>query len=333
MISSLKQRTYYLPVILPLVALAVGFAVQRALSFAWVEVLPPAFRIDRLAIAAAEADARYLAAAMFVVLFMACLGSAGFAFIATWRSTPKEKRVRLFAEIVAIAAVTFGVVLLLEYGGRFARHDLGAGVFERTIGSYPFGGAMLDILDLLVLAANVAALGAAVVIAVAACWMAPPAIQDPEPGEIEALAADLAGRLRLLKHLLASGAIVLVAALFCMQAWRHWPAAFMTDETVKASYLAIADASVQFESFLYVVILIAAFLPVAMHLKAAGAKLADAMVAADPAIAPARARWLKSHGLVLDPWERAQRILAVMSPFIPAVFPWLIEAIGGMFSG
>jgi len=329
----MKQRTYYLPVILPLVTLAVGFAVQRALSFAWVEVLPPAFRIDRLAIAAAEAEARYQAGALFVILFMACLGTAGFAFIATWRSTPKEKRVRLFVEIVAIAAVTFGVVLLLEYGGRFARYDLGAGVFERTIGSYPFGGAMLGILDLLVLAANVAALGAAVVIAVAACWMAPPTIENPDPGEIDALAADLAGRLRLLKHLLVSAAILLVAGLFCMQGWRHWPAAFMADEKVKASYLAIADASVQFEASLYVVILIAAFLPVAMHLKAAGSKLADAMAEADPSVASARERWLKSRGLMLTPWERAQRILAVISPFLPAVTPSLIDAVERLFSG
>jgi len=329
----MKQRTYYLPVILPLVALAVGVAVQRALSFAWVEVLPPAFRVDRVAIAAAEAAARYQTVAMFVILFMTCLGVAGFAFVMTWRSTPKEKRIRLFVEIVAIAAVTFGLVVLLELGGRFARHDLGAGVFERTIGSYPFGGAMLGILDLLVLASNVAALGAAVVVAVAACWMAPPAIEDPDPGDIEALAADIAARLQRLKHLLFSAAILLVAGLFCMQAWRHWPAAFLTDDKVRETYLAIADASIQSEAALFVVILISAFLPVAMHLKAAGAKLADALVAADPAAAPARETWLKSRGLVLRPWERAQRIIAVVSPFLPAALPPLLEAVKGLFSG
>jgi len=82
-----------------------------------------------------------------------------------------------------------------------------------------------------------------------------------------------------------------------------------------------------------VVILIAAFLPVAMHLKAAGWKLADAIVAAEPAMASSRERWLKTHGLMLTPWERAQRILAVISPLLPAVLPSFLDAVERLFSG
>jgi hypothetical protein len=132
--------------------------------------------------------------------------------------------------------------------------------------------------------------------------------------DVEAAARKIARGMHDLKLLLFLAALVLVASLVQVEAWRGWPAAFWSDHKFPAEHQNAVRALVSFRAVLYVSVLAAIFLPPAIRLREAGRWLAN--LHSGLADEQARQRWLNDTGLALSFGEQAKRVVAVISPFL-----------------
>jgi hypothetical protein len=150
--------------------------------------------------------------------------------------------------------------------------------------------------------ADIASLLSAAALAVAAAALVPPAMPVPagspplvNRADVDAAARKIARAMHDLKLLLFLAALVLVASLVQVEAWRGWPAAFWSDHKFPAEHQNAVRALVSFRAVLYVSVLAAIFMPPAIRLREAGRWLANLHSGlADEA---ARQRWLNDTAL------------------------------------
>ena len=306
------------------VAAPVAVAVLGLIVLPWflggdILVRPPEFKPE--AIAGGEAGARLWVATTLIILIVATIAAVA---LSLW--TMCERHWLAWGALWTVVVV--GAIAWFAASRDFAVIDhLGKDVFKVTLGAYPAGGASLRALARAVDIANLAGIVAAVAVAVAVAGLAPAPFQPAAaatPAQlrdaIDRAVRDIAGRARDLKYLLFAAAMVLFVAVVFMKAWRGWPLAYWDDagrQTAGKAYETVAAASVSYDACLFVLVLAAIFIPTALRLRAAGRDVAasDPAVGNDPA---ARDRWLTAHGIVLSVSEQAQRVIAIVLPFLAA---------------
>ena len=307
------------------VAAPVATAVLGLIVLPWflggdILIQPPEVKPE--AIAGGEAGARLWVATTLVILIVATIAAVA---LSLW--TMYERgclgRGALWTVVVAGAMAWFAA------SRDFAIIDhLGNGVFDKTVGHYPAGGAVLAALKRSIDVANIAGIVVATAVAVAVACLAPMPLQPGAAADIDQAVRDIAGRARDLKYLLFAAAMVLFVAVVFMKAWRDWPLAYWDEAGRQAAgkaYEAVAAASVSYDACVFVLVLAAIFIPMALRLRAAGREVAarDPAVGSDPA---ARDRWLTAHGIVLSVSEQAQRVIAIVLPFLAAPAGDLVQA-------
>jgi len=195
--------------------------------------------------------------------------------------------------------------------------------------------------------ANALGIAGAVFIAICVCAIAPktpPGAAPCENGdtptdentisalkkEVEAYADDLEARTRWLKYLLFGAAAILIAGVANMQIWRAWPTAILTavDANTGMAYQQFADASIVYHSFLFALILIAIFVPMAAWMQRNARVLSETAKACKLLEVKTAATWRQENGLTLSFSENIQRILAVLSPILAGPILELIK--GGL---
>lgn len=203
---------------------------------------------------------------------------------------------------------------------------LGASVFDLTLNAYWQQTGILFSLSEWVDIANVMGISGAVFIAICVCAIAPAALPKPRSVSetpafkvvVERMADDLEARTRWLKYLLFGASAVLISAIANMQAWRGWPVPVLkaVDPDTAKAYEALANATTQYHAFLFVLILIAIFLPMAMWLRR-NARILSELAKENgliPNITPTA--WREANGLSLSFSEGMQRVVAVVSPLL-----------------
>lgn len=304
-------------------AVAAPFAVAAVGSylmpwFLWPDISIKVPTWQAANIAGPEASARLWVATTFLVLIVAAIGAMIAVAALMLRHFERPALGIGIATAVALAAMlgvgVFGAFDLVEHLG---------GVFEATVGRYPTPESGLAFLRRMILVGNIAGITAAAFIAVAVAALVPPVLPDiagntPEEvrKSIDAVASELASKVRAMKYLIIAAAMVLLAAVVHMKAWRDWPLAFFSEkDPAYKSYEALAGATVTYDAFYFVLILAAMFLPMSWWLRNTGSQLAalDPAVGGDPA---AQQRWLTANGITLTFGEQAQRFITIVSPFL-----------------
>lgn len=269
----------------------------------------------------AEATSRFSAASALLLQIMASVAAVFLAYRVLWRRVAVTKRIAA-CFVVGGVGVVAGVA---TFGGPRLYTFLGKDLFEQTLGSYPVANTHLGLLDSMINIGNLCAATAGTLLVVAVSYLLPPPPSKPARQSAPDIKAamdrdvgELAGRVHDLKLMLFAAAAVLFTGVVFMKAWRDWPLAFWPetgDAAGREAYRVLAAATVNYQAFHCVLILAAIFIPVAMALRDAGQRLAaqDPSVGADPA---ARDRWLASAGVSLSISEQAQRLFAIVTPYL-----------------
>jgi hypothetical protein len=195
----------------------------------------------------------------------------------------------------------------------------------------------LGLLNAIVFLSNWLAILVGTLIAFAVPTLAPSkrtAREAGAPVDVETAARDLAARNRSLKYLLFATAGFLFAGLVHFKSWSSWPLAYWTTATLKhppsvvagkAGYEAVQSAMINAEATLYVLIMFAAFGPMAFWLR----HMASNLAARVPDVASGKVKaddWLAARGVALSIGEHAQRLAALLSPFLAAPLIELIKS-------
>jgi hypothetical protein len=307
------------PLIVPVCVAAIGLFISELFAVRNVPITGPA-SWDAAAIAFAETEARWWVGTTTVALLATAIGAlAGAGYIVfnnPDRQLYRQPAIGLFAVLAATGAIF--VTVLVTSGDA----ELGGTLFSKTIGAYPAANAPRWLGPMTIpKIADIASLLSAAALAVAAAALVPPAMPVPagspplvNRADVDAAARKIARAMHDLKLLLFLAALVLVASLVQVEAWRGWPAAFWSDHKFPAEHQNAVRALVSFRAVLYVSVLAAIFMPPAIRLREAGRWLANLHSGlADEA---ARQRWLNDTGLALSFGEQAKRVVALISPFL-----------------
>jgi len=296
-----------------------------------------------------QADARYWVAT--TTLLLACMALAAAVLtvkIIGHETSAYPRRRRILTWFAALSSIAITVFLLTSGGPSYDR--LGKDVFVQTV-FVPQGicetakncppssssscqgfalecrlwGQPRDLVKMAIDIANVAATIAAVLVAVAICSLRRP-LAGVTPADMDSDAADLARRIRWLKYLLVVAAVVLFFGVVQMQSWRYWPLAAWPEakspQLAHDNYKKLADGSIHLQAAHFTLILIAIFAPMALWLRQQARDLAQRAL---PGGGPdSQLRWLEARQLVLPANEMAQRVLALVSPYLAAPLLTLI---------
>jgi hypothetical protein len=290
----------------------------------------------------------YLYATSLLALIVASVGAVATSVLIVLQEneTRSRPRRRFFVIPVLFSGLIF--LTMTSYGDAESTVDfLGDQVFELAVVLHWAKMGLPFTLASWIDFANALGISGAVFIAICVCAIAPKAppmirtrtvdetdLNEDEKKKLSAQIAiavdDLEARTRWLKYLLFGAASILIAAVANMQAWRGWPNVVLdavNADTGKA-YKLLADASITYHSFLFVMILIAIFMPMAVWMQQNARILSESAKALGLIQMKTPAMWRQENGLALSFSENMQRILAVISPIL--VGPLFELAKGGL---
>lgn len=327
------QPAALLPLAAPLAITVIGFSLFQHLNNANIPIaLPASWAPDYVP---REAAARYWVGTTFIILLAACLGTACYCAYGIKRYVSATGDVGVLFVTVVLAAA---VALVVTGGGDPLYLDLGKGVFAATLFGY-FAQVHLSqsLLPNIIIVSNLAAIGAATLVAVAVSILVPAPPPEgasgapPAKTRIDAAADALAAQNAELKYLLFCAAAVLLLGLALMKAWGEWPLAFFDRSSAEAAaFRGLVSAVIGFQATLFVLILAAIFVPAWLRLHKAARALGELELlrirqAGSGGIAM-RERWLGEKGLVPSLGELCQRVFAIVSPYLAAPLLSLIES-------
>ncbi|MBI2586387.1 MAG: hypothetical protein HYW28_11055 [Rhodospirillales bacterium] len=294
----------------------------------------------RYAADAAFAVKAFFFAATMLGLAVACIAAMAASMVIVWKASKSESYSPwgFFALAWIVSALVF-VFLYAFDDGRSTIDHLGTDVFKLAVDKPWTKLGYPSDLRTWIKIANGLASGGAVFVALCICTLAPPPLPTAlnETGETKVIltraAQEIEERVRSLKYLLFWASAILVTGVANMQAWRDWPTLVLDkwDKATSAEFKQLAAASVGYDSFLFFLILVAMFLPMAVWLQSSAQKLGES--AAEYAIAESAANWLSSKGLTLSFNEMAQRLIAVLSPILAAPILELVKALALLGQG
>ena len=315
-----KKSAMVWPILPPFIMLAAGFILFPGIMYPGSLTAAPKW--EAASILAAESSSRYWTATTLLILAAVCAAAIILSSMVIWRRLGKEEGCKGFVCVGLVAIAALIIVSTLQSTEMY--FYLGKDVFDKTIGSFPASGVGLKTLDNMINFGNVISIVAAAFITVAVAALTP--VPLPKKGKDESknrAATDdairgLSERVRNLKYLLFAAAIVLFAGLVFMKAWREWPLAYWgtsTSDNNGDTFKGLVTATINFQASHFSLVLAAIFLPMALWLREAGRSLAesDSAIGNDPA---AQERWLSSKGVSLALSEQAQRLFAIVSPFL-----------------
>jgi len=274
----------------------------------------------------------YVFAASLLALLVTCAAAimASVLIVQQESDTPSRLRWRFLAIPALFSSIIFLVFtshLQVESMITF----LGADVFKLTVVEHweamEFPRTLSKWIDM----ANALGISGAVFIAICVCAIAPkvpPKMADDAKhdeaaivsfkNDVERAADDLEARTRWLKYLLFSASAILISAVANMEAWRGWPTGILkaVNPITAEAYELLAKATIYYHAFMFVLILIAIFLPMAIWMQRNARILSESAKAGGLATMKTPAMWRQENGLSLSFSESFQRILAVLSPIL-----------------
>ncbi len=302
-----------------------------------------------------EALARHKVGISFVLFVSISIAAGVFAASRAWLGTRAMHRGRLATMWILFTFVTCGTLEYADFLFGLNRHytflDIfgktstgSENVFQATIGRhfepihpYPaFLGNILEIVSTFNSLAYYFAILTVTIICCATCTLVPykayvvlrkPALQKRL--HLDAAARQIETQFRLLRHYLFATAIVLFVALVYMNASRHWPVAFFDSNDNRAAEMVagIARGTVFFQAGHFVLVIVAAFVPIALRLKSAAERISQCGVRNRDW--QRRKLWLSERGLVSTKVDIFQQAFAVSSPFIVPVVDLVARFVAG----
>ena len=303
---------------------------------------------------AGEATARMKTGLTFFVLVCVSIGASCLAVISVWARTSSTRRLNIaviwtfFSVLTCLILYvidcsfelnTFGLTdnTFLDIFGIDSRTH--KNIFELTIGKNPnfsgshpkfFGSDLLKLLEKFNLAAFFFSFIGGSLLFSAICTLIPyrtyVIIRHPKKysqKQIESAARQISKQMRDLKYYLFAGAFLLLSAILYVSASREWPLSYFPSNQAEDlnAFTDIIRSSVLFQSGHFVLILLAAFLPVALRLRNAGEHLSH--IAFNSLKISQHKSWKAERGLSLTIGESLQGVLAVISPFLVPAFDFL----------
>ena len=342
----LNKLLKYIPLFASFFSIILGWAVMLIIAPANVE-LPAPTDIHNVNVASNEVFARYKAGITFLFFLSVSIGVGCFAVIPIWtQSLPRQRGCWLFVWILYLSVTClvlsgldcfFGLNREYTFFDMFGKDpkEKSANIFELTIGRYPAlmytefqnsNSVLLWLLEKANRLAYYAAIIAVTLLFSITCTLVPrrayAILRKPRKhsrARRDRAARQIARQFLWLKYYLFAGAVLLVSALAYMSASREWPLSFFSASEAKeaAIFSSIVRSTIFFQAGHFVLILISGFLPIAVRLKSAGARLAELEL---PNLnANQRRSWMAERGLLFSRGDVLQQTLAIVSPFIVPV--------------
>ncbi len=172
----------------------------------------------------------------------------------------------------------------------------------------------------------------AFILLMAACSLVGPSksLTRLNKASVDQRVADLHYKICRAREILYAGSLLLSISVLFKLTWLRWPAKFADDEgmaTVK-SLTNIADGTIQYWGTCYTLMLVAAFLPLALSLKNQAWRLSDEIHGSD-AKPQVKQDWRKSEGLEILAKGQIGGIFAFLGPTLVGPVTSMLSSVSG----
>ena len=138
--------------------------------------------------------------------------------------------------------------------------------------------------------------------------------------QIESAARQISNQMRLLKYYLSAGGFLLFLTIIYMSASREWPLAYYSpNEVIHLNFATdVIRSTILFQAGHFVLVLLAAFAPIAFRLRNAGVRLSQ--LATHNFQSSQQKSWMVEKGLSFTKGESLQQMIAIVAPLlVPAI--------------
>ena len=348
-----KEISIFHPLLVVCLIIIIGWALMVNMASVKLILDAPNISPDDSVIAG-EATARMKTGLTFLVLVSVSIGVSCLAVFSVWARTSKTRRNDFLVICLIFISFTCLGLLVVDFSFKFntfgrtdntfldmfgKEYGTGKNIFELTIGKYPKflgshpnsfeGDLSIQLMWFNLVALFISLIGSSLLFS-AVCTLIPyrtyVMIRRPRKysqQQIESAARQISKQMRDLKYYLFAGAFLLLSAILYMSASREWPLPYFPSNQADDlnAFTDIVRSTILFQSGHFVLILLAAFLPVALRLRNAGERLSH--IAFHSLKISQHNSWMAERGLSLTIGGSLQGVLAVISPFLVPAFDFL----------